>query len=409
MKITYKKGSLPRWVVIIIFSFLFIYRFFGERYDFFQLRYLFSAILIIFAILLYSVSKNKKKYIVESKITIRFIAPYIIMFFWAILQHFIVGADVRLAFVQFYRIVLILGVSCALFILFKDDAKYIILEAMLITYTVTLITGILSVGIGGFIEYLLSPTAKIVKDNLARYFEVHDLTFALGIYLLYFVLFIEKKTKKDLVLIFICIAYVYFGYKRIELIAIGLTYLMFLFARKRQIQFKVKFAVIALMLAVCVYIVISSTNILSIISMMFGINTEGRLSFYSQMSGVMKLSPDYLGHGLGYVSDYIKDISFGSQGNVTMTRMHNDLLMLYIELGFIPFIFWLYYYVALQTNHFIKQYGNRIGLLYFVLMLYLVVTYATDNTLYYFMTQASFCSIIISECRTYYLKRELDA
>ena len=133
--------------------------------------------------------------------------------------------------------------------------------------------------------------------------------------------------------------------------------------------------------------------------MTFGINTEGRTDFYSIMSQVMSLSPTYLGRGLGFVSNYIKSISFGANGTVTTTRMHNDLLMMYIELGFFPFLIWIYYIIISQTIYFFRKYGNRCGLLYFVLMLYLVVTYATDNTIYYFMTQSAFCTILITECR----------
>lgn len=405
MQIRIKRNTFPRLIIILIYSFLFIYRFRGERYDFFQLRYIVSAAIIAVALFVFLVSKNKKKFNVEARLTLRFMAPYFAIIVWTLLQVIIVNAKFGLAFTQFYRILLITGISFALFVLFGDDAKNMLFSSMIITYTVTLISGIMTVGLDGFFTYLVSPTQKDVKDTLARYFEVHDLTFALGIFLLYFILFINHKKRADYLKIIICIAYIYFGYKRVELIAIGLTYLLFLFLRKRQIQFKLKFAAIALMAVVIGFIVISGTDILSQITSAFHINTEGRLDFYSQMRSVMNLTPFFFGHGYGFVSDYIKTFQFGALGTVTMTRMHNDLLALYIELGCVPFLAWLFYYVYAQTTYFAKKFGQNNGLLYFVLMMYLVITYATDNTSTYFMSQAAFCTILITECRAYSMSR----
>ena len=371
MQIRIKRNTFPRLIIILIYSFLFIYRFRGERYDFFQLRYIVSAAIIAVALFVFLVSKNKKKFNVEARLTLRFMAPYFAIIVWTLLQVII-------------------------------DMLF---SSMIITYTVTLISGIMTVGLDGFFTYLVSPTQKDVKDTLARYFEVHDLTFALGIFLLYFILFINHKKKADYLKIIICIAYIYFGYKRVELIAIGLTYLLFLFLRKRQIQFKLKFAAIALMAVVIGFIVISGTDILSQITSAFHINTEGRLDFYRQMRSVMNLTPFFFGHGYGFVSDYIKTFQFGALGTVTMTRMHNDLLALYIELGCVPFLAWLFYYVYAQTTYFAKKFGQNNGLLYFVLMMYLVITYATDNTSTYFMSQAAFCTILITECRAYSMSR----
>ncbi len=399
MEIKIRRSTLGRIPVILCYAFLFIYRFFGERYDFFQYRYMITFLIICYALLKYARSNNKQMYSVELNLTIRFMLPFLYILAWSSIQMFICGSDINLAFTQIYRVLLILGISFALFVIFGDDAKYMLFDAMIITYTVTVVTGIMSVGFDGLITYLLSPTEKTVKDSLARFFEVHDLTFALGLYLIYFILFIKNKKKIDYIRIIISSIYIYMGYKRVELLAIILVYFLFLYARKKQVRFKVEFAIIGLMIGVVGYIVISSTDILSSIALTFGINTEGRTDFYSIMSQVMSLSPTYLGRGLGFVSNYIKSISFGARGTVTTTRMHNDLLMMYIELGFFPFLIWIYYIIISQTKYFFRKYGNRCGLLYFVLILYLVVTYATDNTIYYFMTQSAFCTVLITECR----------
>ena len=63
--------------------------------------------------------------------------------------------------------------------------------------------------------------------------------------------------------------------------------------------------------------------------------------------------------------------------------MHNDLVTMYIELGFWGFSFWIWLSWQGNVVWCQKQYGTETAFLLLYCTIYAFVTYATDNTAFY--------------------------
>ena len=73
----------------------------------------------------------------------------------------------------------------------------------------------------GLINVVLNMISLADQSLVNRYLEVHDLTFALGFYLMYFLVLGKKQHISNLNLkIFITTLFIWMGYKRIQILAI---------------------------------------------------------------------------------------------------------------------------------------------------------------------------------------------
>ena len=63
--------------------------------------------------------------------------------------------------------------------------------------------------------------------------------------------------------------------------------------------------------------------------------------------------------------------------------MHNDIVTMYIELGFWGFAFWIWYSWNGRIVWCQKEFGMQTALLLLYETIYSFITYATDNTVFY--------------------------
>ncbi len=68
-----------------------------------------------------------------------------------------------------------------------------------------------------------------------------------------------------------------------------------------------------------------------------GMNSMGRLNVWEYFAQFYKFSPAYIGLGLGSVQQLLDVLN-----NAYFARIHNDILMYYIELGFVGFAIFIY-------------------------------------------------------------------
>lgn len=141
-----------------------------------------------------------------------------------------IGAAISETVQQFVFI----AVGLAFFEISKEKAIQNIFIAVLINYSVTLFVAFRSLGLSGVIGYLKSPGTAL--SSVTTYFEIHGLMFALGILLIYFILFENKSVKQHRLKILVCLFFVYCGYKRIEFLAVVLAMLMFIFLKNKGIR-----------------------------------------------------------------------------------------------------------------------------------------------------------------------------
>ena len=82
--------------------------------------------------------------------------------------------------------------------------------------------------------------------------------------------------------------------------------------------------------------------------------------------------------------------------------VHNDILKIYINFGFFGSLIWYVLNLVYFPVKFMEKYGKKVATIYMALILYLFVTYLTDNTESYFVCQVALLLIPITE----YLKEK---
>ena len=114
-----------------------------------------------------------------------------------------------------------------------------------------------------------------------------------------------------------------------------------------------------------------------------GIDTMGRKGLYEAFTDLYSFSPTFRGYGIGWVTRYISIMNaagIGVFGTHDFGGMHNDLVTMYIELGFWGFSFWIWLSWQGKVVWCQKQYGTETAFLLLYCTIYAFVTYATDNT-----------------------------
>ena len=67
--------------------------------------------------------------------------------------------------------------------------------------------------------------------------------------------------------------------------------------------------------------------------------------------------------------------------------IHSDILVMFIEIGFIGMLIWIYYCFKYKTVKLNRRNGTAVGEYYLLATIYMFILYLTDNTSTYFITQ----------------------
>ena len=270
-------------------------------------------------------------------------------------------------------------------------------------------------GIGGEIEYysrLFSNTIFLIMNiirsvfffqdlvNVNNYLEVHDLTFALGFFLIFFLVFGKKCNISNLNLkIVISFIYIFLGYKRIELLAIlvvALFYYLFDRYSKTTSRKYIVPGIIAILICF-LFIAIIYDHRLNTIAMQYNINFNHRLDTWQYWANKTKFSIGFWGLGIGYVDKetFLLHGKNGliNNGLIVLSGMHSDLFKKYVEIGMIPFFIWLIYILIFKTKILYKKQGFLVAEIYLLLTIYAIILYLTDNIYSYFLCNC--CYILI--------------
>lgn len=221
--------------------------------------------------------------------------------------------------------------------------------------------------------------------------EIHDITFTYGFFMIYFIFFdkITSKKRRFINTIFAALFFI-IGYKRIAamgflVVAITAVLLMRL---NRGTQLKVmKIVMFCVIIAAFLYLFVVRYDIYSYIMELWGVNVNRRNELYDEIFNYYRISPWFFGYGFEFVHIMMLQIveAGGTQFN-GMVDIHNDILRVYIEMGFWGFFAWLWYTLIFQFNWIKSKFSVDTVRLFFLCEIYIFFTYLTDNTLFYFYT-----------------------
>ena len=225
-------------------------------------------------------------------------------------------------------------------------------------------------------------------EGFVRALELHDITFFFGQFFIYYMMFAPKDTKPEKRIrrcgIIFSFFFLLLGLKRSVLPAIFLVCVYVKLLRMTRKPGKFILATgIGLFAFFWFYLYLTRSGILVDFLESLGVDMMGRDVLWSLPNQYYELSPLWKGLGFESVTGLVN--MWWHEGLINHPYpLHNDILRIFIELGALGFTLWAGIHYVLYPAYWMKRYDNETGLLYMALLLYMTVTYLTDNTAFYF-------------------------
>lgn len=135
------------------------------------------------------------------------------------------------------------------------------------------------------------------------------------------------------------------------------------------------------------YVLSTKYGIFEALTKTYDIDTMGRNEVYNYIERYYSISLGFLGYGFEYTTVLLQRIMVANpDAKIGVVALHNNILTVYIELGFIGFWAWIIYTWVFQLRWMQSHWGEKVAMLFFLCEMYIYITYMTDNTLYYFYT-----------------------
>jgi hypothetical protein len=244
----------------------------------------------------------------------------------------------------------------------------------------------------GFKESVMSVLTCLITfgraEGFVRALEIHDITFLFGQFFVYYMMFAPKGTKREkhrrVCCILLSLFFILLGLKRTVLPAVLLVCLYIRLLRFAKKPGRLIMATgIGMFFFFWLYLYLPRSGILIAFMESLGIDTMGRAVLWSLPNKYYEFSLFWKGLGFEGVTDLVN--MFYRQGLINRPYpLHNDILKIFIELGAPGFTLWAGIHYILYPSYWMKKHDLQTGMLYMAVLLYMTVTYLTDNTAFYF-------------------------
>ena len=364
----------------------------------FMYRYLFGMGIIALAAFSFLIRPNLERAKRLAKGALVMAAPYMVTVLWSAVIWISEFAELRTMtrgfFFPFYQIIAAMTAFATLYLFGKKGIWYQ-LVAMCLGNTLIVAQVVARGGVSAFIQELVTllTTFGEVTGPMMHETEVHDLTFSFGPYAVLLAMYMEPKKLRWWLACAAVGFYMLVGLKRIEIGAIAIAVILCWMLKKMQDQTVRQIGnifCIATMIISFAYIVAIHEGLFDYLEQM-GMDTKGRDMLYRYVARQYSISPTFLGRGLGFSSvawDLTGLIGPEWRG-VHQDAYHNEFVRMYVEVGFFGYVAWYIFYLPVRLKYMWKEGGKRAAILTLAYSIYCMITYATDNTLYYFFINLS--------------------
>lgn len=357
----------------------------------YYMKYFGSFILLIYTIYIKKETYNKKvikKYIY---IFLPVIALFTIIELFALINSSVVKtygfSYWSRAFSYFLdKLCIFINLSC-IFLLCKKHTMRCISNTLIVNEVLILAIVIIRCGIWETLKSFLCIIGILEGNTATKLLEVHELTYCIGLCLIYYMFF--SKTKENKKRIFILIIFFFLGGKRIGFLGIVISGLFALFVYKKGLTKKgiTFFGIIITVICIFYINTLYDGEFVSYMSAK-GIDLMGRDVIYNYFTERTNFSLKETGLGISAVSMVLDNLTKSDVGNIYMIRgLHNDILKIYIECGFWGFVVWLLINLVYIPKKIYTKLGKDSATVYFSLIIFAFITYLTDNTENYFVFQ----------------------
>lgn len=288
----------------------------------------------------------------------------------------------------FFQSISIMTAVCGVY-LFGEETINLFAIAISLSNAAIMVLEVPAFGVAASLQSLITCLVTFGDaEGYARQLEIHDLTFVFGQLILYYAAFAPHKTKSEKIkrwlFLLDCSFFFLVGMKRIAIPAVVLFILVAWFVRHFKKQKMILtvwgFAWVGFFF---VYLYGVRTGVVSQILNTIGIDMMGRDYLWKLANDYYEFSIFYFGHGFEYV-DSIVAIWYGAGLINNPYPLHNDILKVFVELGFPGFIFWSGIQYILTPIFWMKYADEDTALLYLCNLSYMTITYLTDNTSFSF-------------------------
>ena len=285
-----------------------------------------------------------------------------------------------------------IAIVCAAVYMFEEHAAKYTFIGIASANFVIIALGAATTGIGSAISDMIANITSfgdndvITNSTFIRAIEIHDITFVMGVFFIYFLFFCPRE-KHRYVYAGIALFLFFAGLKRIAFLSLGLG-IMFalickLFSAKNQRRILAISAIIIVAFCYFYIIIIQNGTFISFLEE-HEIELNGREKIYDYISNFYEVKPSYRGKGYEFCVQLLKSMKDTKDQVVDITAVHNDILKMYVEMGFWGFMFWVLAYYIFQTHWYISRCGEKVAICFMAINVYMLITYMTDNTMFYY-------------------------
>lgn len=376
----------------------------------FAYKYILGLLLIALAFLAFLIKPNLQRAAALTRQVYIFSLPYLLtvvysLFIWAV--KFSEFRNItRGFFFVFYQLIAFCAAAASLY-MFGRNCFWLYWSAMIAVNIVRILQVIKMDGIAAFISdfVLLLKSAGSQAGWTIGKLELHDPNFAIGLLVVFFVIYRKELKRKWLPLMLTLLLFIT-GMKRIAVLGIVLACFVCILAEKfgEDTRKVILYCIVGGLFAIGIlYPVMIRSGLFEKIMDALQIKTLGRTTMYNYIQQYYDISLSYLGNGLGYVSKlmakYAEEITIilGTKG-YTPGELHNDLLRMLIDIGLPAYLVWLYLFTVDRLRMLLKKEGMKTGVVFVSCLVYLFLTYMTDNTYYYYHTNFVFALLVLWNC-----------
>lgn len=369
-------------------------RFWGINVNFF-IKYIISGIWCFFLIIILIKNssfraKNIRKQFILMVFPVFFMSAYAIII-WVVKSNNIIENAPRLVSTVLYMCLAWGFASIGYYYFGKKSIDYLFYAGCISYFLGSVLCLIFQYGVSGIILYVQSLVFGV--ENSANFvMEVHDLTFAMGIFFLYYLFFEDKNTKHHYMKVISSGLLIFLGLKRIEILALIIAIIIYFALLKwgKRITFRAVTLTIVFIIVSLGFVYMIDSGLLDQLVAIYDINTKGRLDYYGYAKQYFEMSPTFSGLGFTYFSELFANLflsGFRINGYGVPPGIHSNILTLYIENGFVVFVLWIVYSFYIKTKKLCKKSGIVSAECYLLLTVFVFILYLTDNCFKYFDTQ----------------------
>ena len=287
-----------------------------------------------------------------------------------------------------FQLITIIYAVCMCY-LFEERAVNVLFFCMCVTNGTIMLLEMPKYGIAQSISSVITCIVTFGNaEGYVRALEIHDITFLFGQFLIYYLMFAPRGTRQEKrfrrLSIALCVFFMLVGLKRSALPAVFMVAVyVFLIRRVRNPDRWVLGTGIMVFLFLYLYLYLVRMGILVDFLESLGIDLMGRRLLWSLPNPYYEFSPFWKGIGFEGVTE-LTGIWYDAGILNHPYPLHNDILRLFIELGALGYTLWSMIHYILYPLYWMKRHDSQTGLLYMAILLYMTVTYLTDNTALYF-------------------------